>query len=465
MRVNIGAEPPGLDWGIETDLTSFDVVSNLMTGLTQYTPQLTCKPSCAKSWEVLDQGKRYLFHLRDDVYWTDGKKLVAKDFEYAWLRLLNPATASQYAYFLYPIENAFEYNTGKLKDSARVGIKALDDNTFEVRLKEPAAYFIYLTAYCPTCPVRQDQIEKFGRKWTEPQNLVTNGPFMLSHWAHEYKIELVANPHFFEGRPKLDRIKMFMVPEQSTAFALYENDELDYVDNRSFSTPDVERSKTSPEYHNIALLRNEYVGFNVTKKPFDDVRVRRAVSLAIDRSQFPLILRRNEIPSYSWIPKGLAGYSPQTGLRFDLAQARKLLAEAGYPGGKNFPQVQMLGTNREDSRTIAEDIQDQLRQHLGIQIGLENHEWRVYLQTMHRDAPPIFKATWEADYPDPETFSNLFTSHNGNNYTCWHDSKYDELVKRACGEQDKEKRAQLYQAADQYLCNEKVPIAPIFLAD
>jgi oligopeptide transport system substrate-binding protein len=464
LRINIGTEPPGIDWEVETDSTSFDVVSNLMTGLTQYTPDLKAAPACAKSWEVLDGGKTYLFHLREDIYWTDGKKLTAKDFEYAWKRLLNPATGAQYAYFLYPIVNAFEFNSKKITDSNLVGIKALDDYTFEVKLNKPAAYFIYLTAFCPCCPSRQDVIEKWGRRWTDPEHIVTNGPFMLKHWAHEYKIELVRNPKYFEGLPKLEKISMFMVPEQSTAFALYENDELDFIDNRSFSTPDVERCKDSPEYKNVALLRSNYVGFNVTKPPFTDPRVRRAVSKAIDRNVYPKILRRNERPTSSWIPYPLAGYSPTTGEKFDPVGARKLLAEAGFPGGKGFPPVVMLYPNRDDVKTVVEELQDQLQENLGISVGLQNQEWKVYLQTLHRDPPPIFRANWGADYPDPETFANLFTSFNGNNTTEWKDKKYDAIVEKAGTEQDPEKRKKLYEQADHYLCNEECVIAPVYMA-
>src|SRR5215470_12200187 len=269
LRMNIGAEPPSLDWHLTTDSISFDVVSNLMVGLTQYRNDLSCAPACAQSWEILDGGRRYRFHLRPDLLWSDRKRVVAYDFEYAWKRLLNPKTAAQYAYFLYDIENAFEYNTGKVSDAALVGVHALDDTTLEVKLKKPAAYFIYLTAFCPTLPQRQDVVERWGERWTEPEHIVTNGPFLLRRWVHEYKIELAANRSFFEGCPALKKIKMFMIAEQATAFALYENDELDYVDNRSFSTPDVERYKRSPEYRNIPLLRNNYIGFNVHKKPFD----------------------------------------------------------------------------------------------------------------------------------------------------------------------------------------------------
>lgn len=462
LRVNLGAEPPSLDWSTATDSTSFDVVSNLMIGLTQYRPDLTVAPGCAKSWEILDNGKRFIFHLRDDALWSDGRPLVAYDFEYSWKRLLNPKTAAQYAYFFYDIVNAFEYNTGSLADPEKVGVKALDPHTLEVRLKRAAAYFIYLTAFCPSYPQRSDLIEKWGNRWTDPGKLVCNGPFLLEKWQHEYKIELVANAKFVEGVPRLKKLKMFMIPEQVTAFSLYENNQLDFVDNRSFSTPDVRRCLNSPEYHNFPLLRNNYIGFNVNKPPFQDVRVRQAFSLAIDRNVFPTILRRKERPTYTWLLPGLLGYSEASAVSFNPEKAKQLLAQAGYPNGKGFPAVELLYPNREDTRLVVEAVQDELKRNLNVPVALLNQEWRVYLETLHRDPPPLYRASWGADYPDPETFMNLFTSHNGNNTTGWTNFVYDELLDKASAEQDRDKRAFLYAKADALLCQEAAPIAPTF---
>ncbi len=464
LRLNVGSEPPTLDWSLAADGTSIEIVANMMLGLTQYKPDLSCAPACAKSWEILDGGRRYLFHLRRDVLWSDGRRVVASDFVFAWLRLLAPNTASQYAYFLYDIVNAQDYNLGKIKDVTKLGIRAIDPETLEVRLKEPKAYFLYLTAFCPTYPLRQDVIEKWGKHWTEPGHIVTNGPFMLSKWEHEYKIELVSNPKFVEGEPPLRKLKLFMIPEQATAFALYENNQLDFIDNRSFSTSDVERRRTSPEYHSLPLLRNNYLGFNVHKAPFDDVRVRRAVSMAIDRSIFPRILRRGEEPSGTWIPPALLGYSATSATSFDPVQAHKLMAAAGYTSDKKLPPIELLYPNREDTRLVVEAIQDQLKQNLNLNVELVNQEWRVYLETLRRDAPPLFRASWGADYPDPETFMNLFTSHNGNNNTGWSNAPYDQLLVQASCEQNSAKRAKLYATADALLCKTEAPIVPTYLS-
>ncbi len=464
LRINIGTEPPGLDWHVNTDNASFDVVCNMMVGLTQYKNDLNVAPSCAESWEVLDGGQTYIFHLRKDLKWSDGKPLVSADFAYAWRRLLDPATAAPYAFFLYDVKNAFEYNNGTVKDPSALGISCPDQYTFVVRLKKPAIYFLRLTAICASFPMRQDIVEKYGKSWTDPEHMVVNGPFKLHDWKHEYKIELLANPLYIGGAPKIKKIKMFMIPEQSTAFALYENDQLDYIDNRSFPTPDVWDCRNSPEYSNFPLLRNNYIGFNVLKPPFNDRRVRQAISFAIDRNIFGKILRRKEKASYTWIPEGLSGYARDSGPDFNPQKARRLLAEAGYPDGRGFPKLAILYPTREDARLVVEAIQDQLKKNLNLHFELSNMEWKVYLQTLRRDSPPIFRSSWGADYPDPETFANIFTSHNGNNDTKWKSQVYDRIIDQAEGEQNKEKRADLYKQADRMICKDEAIIACTYLS-
>ena len=185
FRVNLGTEPPSLDWSLATDHVSFNVISNLMVGLTEFDKELKPAPVIAKSWDVLEDGKKIIFHLRDDVQWTDGKKVRAQDFEYSWKRLLNPKTASQYAYILFDIVNAQEYAEGKIKDSSKVGVQAPDDQTLIVTLRHPAAYFLAITTFEVTYPQRQDIVEKFDNRWTEPGNIVTNGPFRFTSWKHE----------------------------------------------------------------------------------------------------------------------------------------------------------------------------------------------------------------------------------------------------------------------------------------
>lgn len=462
--MNLGNEPPSLDWHVTTDSTSFDVIVNIMNGLTQLDRKLNVIPCLASSWDIEEEGTKYVFHLRDNIYWNDGVPVTASDFVYAWRRLISPATGGSYATFLYDIENAYDINTGKNEDVTALGVSAPDAKTFIVKLKRPASYFISMTAVAPTFPLRKDVVDKYGSKWTEPQNIVTNGPYRIEKWQHEYKIVLRSNPQYFSGEPKVKTIKMFMVPEQSTAFALYENDELDYVDNRSFSTSDVERYVHAKRYRNLPLLRCSYIAFNVTKKPFTNKLVRKAFAMAIDKSVFPKILRREETPVSSWIPEDLIGYSKDTGLKFDPEKARKLLARAGYPGGKGFPDVELLYPNREDARLVVEAIQAQLKKNLGVKISLLNQEWKVYLARRRKDPPPIFRGAWGADFPDPESFMNIFTSTSGNNHTRWKSPRYDALLRKARVCQVEAERALLYKKANQLLCEEEVPVIPCYLA-
>lgn len=473
LRVNLGTEPPTLDWHLSQDMISFEVIGNIMSGLTQFSSAnegsgsgqiLTCQAACASSWEVLDGGKRYVFHLRDNLFWSDGRKLTARDFEYAWQRLVDPATGAAYAHFLFDVVNARAINEGQIKDLSQLGAKALDDRTFEVRLNKPAAYFLYLTAVGTTFPMRKDVVESHPGRWTEPANIVTNGAFVLDQWQHEYKIELTANDKYFEGRPKIDRVKLFMIPEQSTAFSLYQNDQLDFIDNRSFTASDIEQCKKDPNFKTQALLRAQYLGFNTQKPPLNDVRVRQAFAMALDKSIFPKILRREETPMTSWIPPALIGYKNDSGLQYNPQKARELLAQAGYKNGSEVPKAQVLYVSREDTKLGLEAIQAELKKNLGVSIELVNQEFKVYLTTRKLHPPHMIRASWSADYPDTDNFMSVFTSQSGNNYTGFKNKEYDQLVEAARGELDNAKRSDLYARADKMLCNENAVVVPLYMA-
>lgn len=461
LRIPISSEPPTLDWTLATDNVSIRIIENLMEGLTAFDPQLRPVPALARGWEVSPDGKRYLFHLREDVYWSDGVPVRAQDFEYAWKRLLDPETGAEYAYFLYVIENAYEYNTGRIRDPDRVGVRALDDHTLEVRLKRPIVFFPSITTFVVTYPLRQDIVERYGSRWTEPEHLVVNGPFSLESWRHEYRVTLRANPRYYRGRPALDRIVFYVVPEPTTALTLYETGDLDLVSLPPVAIP---RYRHHPDYIRVPFLRGYYYGFNVKKPPFDDVRVRRAFALAIDRSRIPEILKGGEIPTTSWIPPGMFGYNPDIGLPFNPQEARRLLAAAGYPEGRGFPEVEAVFNSGMENRLIAEFLQEQWRRHLGVRVRLRNMEWKVYLKQLQVDPPALYRLGWGADYPDPDNFMNLFTSTSGNNHTQWGDSRYDALIEAAAVERDPQRRKALYDEAQRLLTEEAVPIIPLFAA-
>ena len=460
FRMSVRAEPPTLDWTLATDSISFNLLTNLMEGLTQYNADLEAIPAVAKRWEFSEEGKVITFYLRDDVFWTDGKPVTAGDFEYSWKRLLNPATAAQYAYFLFDIENAAEFNSGKITDPSQVGVRAISPLVLEVRLKKPVVYFPSITTFMVTFPQRQDIVNKYGDLWTEPEHIVTNGPFILAEWKHEYKLILKANDRHYEGRPAIDKVLVYVVKEPTTALTLFETGELDILELPPVAIP---HYKNDPQYTSKPQLRGYYYGFNVKKPPFDDVRVRQAFAHAIDRSRFPAILKGGEIPTSSWIPKGMFGYNPDIGLKFNPEKAQQLLASAGYPDGKGFPATQAMFNTENRNLLIAEFLQAQWKQHLKVNIEFESQEWKVFLSRLEIDAPAMFRLGWGADFPDPDNFMNLFISTSGNNRLRWANARYDELVAAGPIIRDPKKRQALYDEAQTILTETDAAMIPLFI--
>lgn len=461
FRSSIGTEPPTLDPSLATDGTSILIIENLMEGLTQFNRDIIPRPAIARRWEISPDGKRVRFYLRTDVLWSDGKPLTADDFEYAWKRLLNPSTASEYAYFLYDVENAEAYNQGKLKNARLVGVRAIEPFILEVRLKKPVPYFTSISTFSVTYPLRKDLIEKYGNHWTDPGKMVVNGPYRLKEWRHEYKLKLEANSSYYGEGPFCEKIEVFIINNTTTALTLYETGSLDMV---PLPPEAIDYYKKSPEYVTQPLLRGYYYGFNASIPPFNDVRVRKAFFMAIDREELPRILKGGERPAYSWIPPGMFGYEEAAGLRFKPETAEKLLAEAGYPGGKNFPKVTLAFNTDMVNALIAENIQAQLKRNLRVAIHLENMEWKVYLTKIQADTPQVFRLGWGADYPDPDNFMNLFVTGGGNNHTHWGSPVYDQLILKASSEQDPEIRRALYHEAQKILTEEEVPIIPLFVS-
>ncbi|MFQ5673225.1 MAG: peptide ABC transporter substrate-binding protein [Nitrospinales bacterium] len=459
--MTVTAEPPTLDWSLATDNVSFDILTNIMEGLTQYNTHLEPVPAIARRWEFSADGTLITYYLRDDVFWTDGRPVTAEDFEYSWKRLLNPATAAEYAYFLFDIENAYEYNSGKIKDPGRVGVRALAPDILQVKLKRPVIYFPSITTFMVTFPQRKDIITRYGDHWTDPEHMVTNGPFTLGEWRHEYKIVLRANPGYYGGRPGVDRVVAYVVEEATTALALYETGELDMVELPPVAIP---HYKNDSEYRTSSILRGYYYGFNVHKPPFDRALVRRAFAHAIDRSRIPVILQGGEIPIASWIPKGMFGFNPDIGPRFDPEKARALLARAGYPGGRGFPPVTAAYNTDQTNRLVAEFLQAQWKKNLNVNVELESQEWKVFLSRLKTDAPQIFRLGWGADFPDPDNFMNLFVSTSGNNHLGWSNPRYDELVARGAAERDPKKRQAIYDEAQTILTETDAPIVSLFVA-
>ena len=458
FRMNLLSEPPTLDPNLGTDNVSLRVLTNLMEGLTAYDENLRPKPAAAQRWERLDGGHRVRFYLRPDGRWSDGRSVTARDFVYSWKRLLDPRTAAEYAYFLFDVEGAADYNAGKIDDPAKVGITALDDRTLEVKLARPVVFFPTVTTFMVLFPVRADVIAKHGDTWTEPGRFVGNGPYQLDAWRHEYKVSLRPNPRF-RRRPANNGIDFFMVNERTVELTLYERGDLDFAILPPTEIPRFERHR---DFRRTPMLRAEYYGFNCRRAPFNDPKVRRAFSLAIDRSVFPRILHGGETPLSSWIPPGMFAHEPAIGLGFDLDRARRELTQAGYPGGRSFPDVEVAFNADDERKLVAENLQSQWGEHLGVRVRLRQMEWKAYLREVSADPPPIWRLGWGADYPDPDNFMNMFTATSGNNHTRWASTEFDRLVAAAAVEPEPARRKQLYDEAQRILCERDAPIAPLY---
>ena len=460
LRINLRTEPPTLDWSRATDNVSVLVIEQLMQGLTRLGSDLRAEPALAERWEVSSDGLTYIFHLHPEVRWSDGVPLSADQFVASWRRLLDPATAAEYAYFLFPVLGARDYNAGRLRDPNGLGVRALDTHTLEVRLEAPLVYFPSLTTFMVTFPIRLDMIERYGEAWTEAGNLVSLGPFLLEEWRHEYRLVLRANESFHAGRPSLDRIVGYMVSEESTALVLFEQGILDLV---RLPPLEIRRYRELPSYRSKPALRGYYYGFNTKLAPFDDARVRRAFAMAIDRSEFPKLLQGGEIPAAYWIPPGMPHHNPSIGVRFDPEGARRLLREAGVDPAA-LPPVRVVYNTEQTHKLVAEKVQEQWQKHLGVIVELQNREWKVFLKELAVSPPPVYRLGWGADFPDPDNFINLFTSYSANNHTGWGDPHYDDLVAQAAREQDPGRRQVFYDEAQRILCEQEVPIAPLFVS-
>jgi len=274
---------------------------------------------------------------------------------------------------------------------------------------------------------------------------------------------LVINPEYWGDKPSIENVNMVMNENPSSALALYESGELDFADSKSIPPLEVPRLRLLEDFTTTPQFRTNYIAFNVEKPPFDNPLVRKAFSAAIDRESIIGLIQGAGITTTSWIPKDMLAYNAGIGIGFNPEQARKWLAEAGYPDGKGFPEVEFLWPDVSFNRVIAEALQSMWKEYLGVEVKLINEEWKVYLSTINTNPPEIHRAGWGADFPDPHNFMSLFTCNSGNNRTGWCNKEYDALVEQAAAETDPEKRIVIYNQAQKILTETDSPIAPFYI--
>lgn len=465
LRINVSSEPPSIDWNKATDTTSAEVIFNLMSALVEYNledPELGLKPNLVEKWEQKDKARKWTFTLRQGVKWTDGVELEAQHVVDGWERLLTPATASEYAYFLYNVKNAKAFTEGKIKDFAQVGVKAVDKTHFTVELEKPMAFFPMLLTHHSGLPIRKDLIAKFGDKWTDPANIQTLGPFKLKVWDHDKAMVWERNEAYWGAKPKIKNVLVYMINDQSTAISLFDAKKIDFLPE--LPSTELDSLRKRKEYREEGNLSTYYYGFNTKKAPFNNAKVRQAFAMAVDKEQIVKMLDGGQIPLNGWIPKGMMGYVENSGVKFNPEKAKALLKEAGFSDPKKVPKVTIGFNTNDNHKRVAENVQAQLKTNLGVEVELKNEEWKVYLKSLQTDTPQIYRMGWAADYPDPDNFINLMTSYSENNHTGWKNPTFDKLVEGGAAEVDTTKRKAMYAQAQAILTETDVPVLPIYTA-
>ena len=482
LRLALTSEPQTLDWILSADASASGIIDNTMEGLTQYDiaavdpstsaptststglgatsapapPQL--KPALATKWESIDQARKWKFTLRQNVKWSDGQAFEAQQVLDGWERLLKKEIGAQYAYFLFGIKNAREFNQEKVTFD-KVGAKITGPNEITVELEKPMAYFPMLLTHTSTYPIRLDLIKKFGVHWTDAENSVSLGPFLLKAWQHDKIIVLAKNPSYYGDEPHIKNIVLYMVQEKATEINLFDSGKLDAV--HALPSVQIKTLKQRPEFKTHGLLTTYFYGMNLTKPPVDNPLVRKAIAHAIDKNEIVQMLGAGQKPLNSWVPEGMFGYEPDVGLKFDPIKAKRELSEAGYPDSAKLPKIEIKFNTGEDHERIGENIQAQLKRNLGINVELKTEEWKVLLNTLQVDPPQIFRFGWQADYPDPDNFLSVMLSFSDNNHMRWKNLKYDELVQRAAGLIDQQERRKVYREAQKIMLEDDVAAIPL----
>lgn len=544
---NVGADPKTFDPSLNNASDGGHIIQNLFEGLMQETAE-GLEPAQAKEYKVSEDGTVYTFILRDDIKWSDGKPVTAQDFEYTWKRVCDPETASEYSFIMAPyiiggeayltsgLTNLTDEDIKKAKDNGvnitdaqfemlkncvedethkapvalaeadlkavrqayrdAMGVKAIDEKTLEVKLNFPCSYFLSLTTFYTYMPVRQDIVDANGDGWEKnAATCISNGPFVLEEYQIGSHLKMKKSETYYNAdEVKLAGIKGVMIVEATTAHSAYQAGEINV--NETIPTDDIPNLLASdPNFTQKARVGTYYAIFNCDAEPTNDVRVRKAMALAIDRKKIvEQVTKGGQIPATGFIPPNLT-YSdgsscrvldangnptPEFGIdpmKANVEEAKKLLAEAGYPDGKGFPALTFLYNTSESHQKISEALQEMWKTNLNINIELKNEEWAIFQDTRRDGNFTVCRGGWLGDYAAPMTMLDLYTSYSGNNDCQWrwneqptvapHDKtlnpenkEFDEAIKKAMVTSGKE-QDEAYKKAEQLMMDNMV-IMPIY---
>jgi oligopeptide transport system substrate-binding protein len=466
-----GSEPQGLDPHVVTGVPENKIVRALFEGLAVKNPYtLEPEPGVAQSWDISEDGRVITFHINPEARWSNGDPMRAADYVWSWQRLLSPALGSEYAYMLYPVTNAQAFNTGEITDFSQVGVKALDDLTLQVTLAERTPYFLQLMDHYSTFAVHRPTIEKFGKPtdrytpWTRVENIVSNGAFRLKAWELNRRIELEKSDTYWDrDKVRLNGIVYYPTENVVSEERMFRVGQLHYTNSVPLGKIPVYKAMPDSPYRQEPYLGTYYYLLNTLVPPTDNLNVRKALSIAVDRDKLnKTVLKGTNISAYSITPPDTLGYYPPKLFSYDPDRARELLAEAGYPNGEGWPGLELTYNTSEDHRKIAVALQQMWKDVLNIDVALTNQEWKVYLDSVTNMHFQIARRGWIGDYVDPNNFLDLFITGGGNNNTGFADPRYDEMIlQKAPQAATKEERFAIFYEAETLLM-ESMPIIPIY---
>jgi len=466
-----GTEPESLDPHIITGVAEMRITKALFDGLTKLDPTNAASvPALAERWDISPDEHIYTFHLRTNALWSTGEPITAADVIWSWFRTLDPRTAGDYADKLFWVKGAQAWHEGKNSDKSRVGITALDRHTLRVELKSPIPFFLDLCSLPFLAVVPRQTIERYGDRWLHARPLPVSGAFQLGAWRINDKVRLVRNPRYWDAANTASAIiDVLPVGSPNTALNLYETGVADIVWDKDLVPAELmDVLVTRPDFHTFDYLGTYFYRFNVTRPPFNDARVRRAFALATDKRRLiKKITKGAEKPASHFVPGGVANYEPPEGLSYDPEAARKLLAEAGYSGGKGFPRFAYMfssagGGGAKMPGQIGIELQEMWREALGVEVELRQIERKVFFNAQSRLDYDISASSWIGDYNDANTFLDLFTSTSGNNRTGWKNPRYDALIHEANQQTNGKRRVEIFRQAELILIAEEAPVVPIY---
>ncbi|MFM4977401.1 peptide ABC transporter substrate-binding protein [Aeromonas rivipollensis] len=465
---NIGTEPASIDPQMVEESAGSDIVNDLFEGLYTLDGDGKLQAAGALGYELDDTGTIYTFKLRPDAKWSNGEPVTAADYVYGWQRAADPKNASNYAWFieLTGVTNASEVVQGK-KSPETLGIKALDDHTLQVTLKAPVPFFLKTLSHYTTFPAPRATIEKFGHEWVKPGNIVSNGAFALKEWTPNERLIAERNPHYWDNEHTvLNKVIYLEIVSDTAAYNRYRASELHYTTYPLEQYQQIKR-QSPDDLVSAPMLATYYYVFNTQRKPFDDVRVRKALSLAIDRDTITeKILGQGQLSAFSLTPPSVDGFElkpPASELMSKearITQAKALLAEAGY-GPQNPLDVDILYNTNEGHKKIALAISSMWKHNLGVKAELNNMEWKTMVSALNEGDFGVSRYSWNGDYNDASTFLDIMTSSSSANSGKWFNKAYDALLAKAHDAKDPAERNRLYQQAEA-LIDEEAPIAPVY---